>query len=730
MIGGREGRSPCPLFDAAWYVERYPDVASAGANPLAHYLRTASREDRNPHPLFSARDYRAQLGARGDMRLTPLQHYMRHGAVEGLTPHPLFDPAYYAECCGSALTGVDPFAHFLEHGAASGINPHPLFDIAYYRSHLKAHERTAANPLRHYLEVGTTANRRPHPLFDPGFYRRTNLDVATSGAEPLIHYLTAGGVEGRLPLPDFDSAWYLSTYPDVADTGLNPLVHYLRFGWLEGRNPSPHFDTRAYLGRYPDVTRTGVNPYAHFVESGLAEGRIGGPELALDPAAAPAEPERVRLRAENLGGHGGETAARVVVCLTHVMPVAPRAGNEYRIYRMLKWLRGSGYVVIPILAPADGSQPGAAEAHAIAEEFGNAIVCLPDGRIDYVLRDVPDVLRSLDGNLTDRFASILAEQRMRTSDQREMLRIDRSFCSDALIATVLRLQAVLGPYVLLAEYIWMSRVLPLLDGRALKVIDTIDVFSTRHEKVGQFGVQDLVVEQTAEQLRLRRGDVAIAIQHNERQVLEALVPGLPIVTAGVDFDVLDATTAPSGRRVLYVASDNPMNRHGLRDFLRHAWPRVRDSVPDAELTVVGAVGASVPVVPPGVRVVGRVDDLEPLYRDCRAVINPAVAGTGVKIKTLEALSRLRRVVAWPNGVDGLSPAVAALCRTATDWYSFSGALIELLTDDAAAALGGGERALLAREGSADVVYAELGRVVDDFFAAGSSRAASPLAGER
>ena len=95
---------------------------------------------------------------------------------------------------------------------------------------------------------------------------------------------------------------------------------------------------------------------------------------------------------------------------------------------------------------------------------------------------------------------------------------------------------------------------------------------------------------------------------------------------------------------------------------------VRESVPDAELTVVGAVGASVPVAPPGVTVVGRVDDLAPLYRDSRVVINPAVAGTGVKIKTLEALSHLRRVVAWPTGWTVSAPAVEALCRTATDWY--------------------------------------------------------------
>jgi hypothetical protein len=110
-----------------------------------------------------------------------------------------------------------------------------------------------------------------------------------------------------------------------------------------------------------------------------------------------------------------------------------------------------------------------------------------------------------------------------------------------------------------------------------------------------------------------------------------------------------------------------------------------------------------------------VDDLVQLYRRCRVVINPSVAGTGLKIKTVEALSHLRRVVTWPNGVDGLSPALAALCRTVQDWYSFSEQLVEILTSDAASAFSPADRELLSREAAPDVVYAELGRVIDAFF---------------
>ena len=107
------------------------------------------------------------------------------------------------------------------------------------------------------------------------------------------------------------------------------------------------------------------------------------------------------------------------------MPVAPRAGNEYRIHRMLAWLRRSGHVVIPIIAPTDGVHPGSAAVQAIAAEFGNAILCLPDGRVEYLLRDAPDALRSLDGELTKRFSAELHEERPWTDHDRELLRIDQ-----------------------------------------------------------------------------------------------------------------------------------------------------------------------------------------------------------------------------------------------------------------------------------------------------------------
>ena len=50
--GGFQGRDPSPLFDSDWYLERNPEVAAAGINPLLHFIHTGAAERRTlPSPL-------------------------------------------------------------------------------------------------------------------------------------------------------------------------------------------------------------------------------------------------------------------------------------------------------------------------------------------------------------------------------------------------------------------------------------------------------------------------------------------------------------------------------------------------------------------------------------------------------------------------------------------------------------------------------------------------------
>jgi hypothetical protein len=369
-----------------------------------------------------------------------------------------------------------------------------------------------------------------------------------------------------------------------------------------------------------------------------------------------------------------------VVIVSHVGAWRPRAGNQYRLNRMFRWYRRKGYRILPVIAPLPGEELSREDIEGTAAAFGNVIQVHRDGRIEHDLRDIPDSLRSFGATPPAGFPVIAGEPEGSTFRTRELLNIERTFCHRAAISTVLELEQSLGPHILQVEYIWMTRLLPFVRADVLKVIDTHDVFSSIEEKVRMFGLRDIDIGPDEEAERLCRADLIIAIQDEERRELQRLVPSVPVITASVDFDVVGDSEGAIDGRILYVASGNPRNCKGLADFVRLAWPRIRRRVAHAELLVVGGVGKALGALNvPGVTVVGAVEDTWPLYREAALIINPVVAGTGAKIKTLEALCHLRPIVTWPAGVDGLDARLTARCLVARDWYEFANVVGDALT---------------------------------------------------
>lgn len=399
-----------------------------------------------------------------------------------------------------------------------------------------------------------------------------------------------------------------------------------------------------------------------------------------------------------------------LVCVSHVSPFPPRAGNEYRIHRMLGWLRATGWTVTLVIAPLPGEELDDVAVASLTEAYPDVVLVRRDGRISYSLPAMRDVLAGLDGRQVEDYARVLGEP----PTAGRLLEVERAFAHDPLIGVVRALVERLMPQVLLVNYIFMTRMLPSMPSGLLKLVDTHDVFSTKAEKVVRYGIRDdLSLTGLEEGRLLARADVVIAIQPDERRELESIAQGRPVVTVGVDVDVISDRPSPMGSSILLVASDNAMNVKGLEDFLEFAWPLVLRDVPNAEFLVAGSVGDAVDIDDARVRRLGRVDDLAALYAKARVVINPAVAGTGLKIKTVEALGQLCPLVAWPSGVDGFGGEVRGLCNVAENWYDFARAVVRCLRDDgtADAASQAERRAILDKFFSAGRVYAALDEVL-------------------
>lgn len=263
---GRPAAGPSPtLLDQDWYLASHPDVAAGSLNPLVHYLTAGGREGRSPNPLFDIRFYAernaAEMGALG---LTPLEHFVHVGAARGCDPHPLFSIEHYVAQHPTLIdSDENPLAHYLAEGWRLGLSPHPLFAPDFYRDQLDAPERETP-PLVHYLTTGSERGLKPHPLFDPNWYRARHVDIVEAGLEPLTHFVTQGWKDGRSPSGWFDAAHYLAVRGLGLSPQVNPLIDYLEGGAWRVGEARPGFPTAAYLAATPSLAAEGLTPLEHW----------------------------------------------------------------------------------------------------------------------------------------------------------------------------------------------------------------------------------------------------------------------------------------------------------------------------------------------------------------------------------------------------------------------------------------------------------------------------------
>ncbi|WP_160299826.1 glycosyltransferase [Belnapia sp. F-4-1] len=129
------------------------------------------------------------------------------------------------------------------------------------------------------------------------------------------------------------------------------------------------------------------------------------------------------------------------------------------------------------------------------------------------------------------------------------------------------------------------------------------------------------------------------------------------------------------------------NWDGLLWFIRECWPAVREALPGVTLTVAGRVHQEhEELLQPGVRLVGSVDNLGPLYDAARIFVAPIRFAAGVPIKILEATAAglpcagtrlMARQMTFDAGVEmvaednpeALAREVVALYGDAAAWTS-------------------------------------------------------------
>jgi polysaccharide biosynthesis protein PslH len=133
------------------------------------------------------------------------------------------------------------------------------------------------------------------------------------------------------------------------------------------------------------------------------------------------------------------------------------------------------------------------------------------------------------------------------------------------------------------------------------------------------------------------------------------------------------------------------NIDAVRFLVNEIWPEVRNSTsPELRLRLVGRGDQFIRHLLPeggpdatGIEVTGPVEDALAEIAQARLVVAPLRAGSGTRIKILEAWSAARCVVATPLGAEGLDAGDDVNIALESDPARFA-ARVALLLDDSAA----------------------------------------------
>jgi glycosyltransferase involved in cell wall biosynthesis len=202
-----------------------------------------------------------------------------------------------------------------------------------------------------------------------------------------------------------------------------------------------------------------------------------------------------------------------------------------------------------------------------------------------------------------------------------------------------------------------------------------------------------------------RASACLVTSHREKGIVEGISPRtlVEVIPNGVDLDYFTNRGVPAIDRSAIVFTGR-MNYRPNADaaihFVQHILPTVLRARPDAIFYVVGSdpprevralAGSNVVVT-------GAVDDVRPFLHRAAVVVAPVRAGSGTRLKILEALAAGKGVVSTSLGCEGLDLQPGRDLVVTDPPAEFAAEVVRLLDDP-------GWSAVLGARGAARVAQA-------------------------
>lgn len=180
-----------------------------------------------------------------------------------------------------------------------------------------------------------------------------------------------------------------------------------------------------------------------------------------------------------------------------------------------------------------------------------------------------------------------------------------------------------------------------------------------------------------------------AVQKMDDSAAVACAEKIRVIPISIDTQLLQPIhRKPGSKNILTLGTLHyPPNADGIRWFIQEVFPRIRREEPQVNLVIVGKNPPRdfihfAAENPQNVKVTGYVPDLKPYLEDAALLVIPVRAGSGMRVRILEALAEGMPIVTTTIGLEGIEAVPGEDLLVADTPTDFAEAVLNLLQNTA------------------------------------------------
>lgn len=185
-----------------------------------------------------------------------------------------------------------------------------------------------------------------------------------------------------------------------------------------------------------------------------------------------------------------------------------------------------------------------------------------------------------------------------------------------------------------------------------KALYAHDYFSYKNLLIGKKSFLSLLPNEEAK--AMQRSPFIFAINDEEGIYFKMLSPQSIVYNVYASYSFYDLPIM-NNHNILFFSGSNQYNINGLNWFIKNIFPLIIERYNDVKLCIGGSICNKLKELSsnPYIDLLGTFENPLDFYKLGDIVINPTYQGTGLKIKTLEALSYGKYVIVHPHSTIGI-----------------------------------------------------------------------------